>query len=354
MSDFGEGIAELGQGAMAARAMEPRAGEAVPDGHTHEAACLNCGTALLGSHCHACGQSAHVHRTMGAVLHDIMHGVLHLDGKIWHTLPLLAWRPGQLTRRYIDGQRARFVSPIALFLFSVFTMFAVFSIMGISTPSGRGGAALETDLAAAESKLESETRALSGQLVTQKAARGDTAELEAKLERARNDLQLLRELSIPASGSWQDAKIDTGWKRLDKGIIKWRDNPGLMLYKLQTNAYKFSWLLIPISLPFMWLLFAWRRRFGMYDHAIFVTYSIAFMSLLLIVLTVAGGAGLSGGAALGIFSIAALLHIYRHLKGTYELSHFSAAWRTMVLTLFITVFIVGLFGLALVMLGLVG
>ena len=36
-----------------------------------------------------------------------LHGVLHFEGKIWHTLPLLAWRPGELTRRYIDGQRAQ-------------------------------------------------------------------------------------------------------------------------------------------------------------------------------------------------------------------------------------------------------
>ena len=53
--------------------------------------------------------------------------MLHFDGKFWRTLPMLAWRPGELTRRYIDGERARFVSPMALFLFSVFLMFAVFS-----------------------------------------------------------------------------------------------------------------------------------------------------------------------------------------------------------------------------------
>ena len=62
--------------------------------------------------------------------HDLLHGVFHFEGKIWRTLPLLAWRPGELTRRYIDGQRARFVSPIALFLFSVFLMFAVLSLTG--------------------------------------------------------------------------------------------------------------------------------------------------------------------------------------------------------------------------------
>ena len=43
----------------------------------------------------------------------------------------------------------------------------------------------------------------------------------------------------------------TGIEDLDAGILKkWQENPGLMLYKLQANGYKFSWLLIPLSIPF--------------------------------------------------------------------------------------------------------
>ena len=59
------------------------------DGHTHETKCLNCGAELTGEFCHACGQHAHVHRTLTAFFHDFLHGVLHFEGKIWRTLPLL-------------------------------------------------------------------------------------------------------------------------------------------------------------------------------------------------------------------------------------------------------------------------
>ena len=45
-------------------------------------------------------------------------------------LPLLALQPGKLTREYIDGRRASYVSPIALFLFVVFLTFAVFNATG--------------------------------------------------------------------------------------------------------------------------------------------------------------------------------------------------------------------------------
>src|SRR4029450_3924633 len=120
-----DAVGDVVTGAAIARAVEPSAGGGGADGHTHERACLHCGALLAGDYCHACGQHAHIHRTLTAFFHDLLHSVFHFDGKLWRTLPLLAWRPGDLTRRYIEGPRARFVSPMALFLFSVFLMFAV-------------------------------------------------------------------------------------------------------------------------------------------------------------------------------------------------------------------------------------
>ena len=121
-----EGLGEAVTGGLAARVVEPGAGE----GAGQSQACLNCGTALAGDYCHACGQRGHVHRTLGVFWHDLLHSVVHFEGKLGRTLPMLLWQPGELTRRYIEGQRARFVSPIAMFLFSVFLMFAVFSVLG--------------------------------------------------------------------------------------------------------------------------------------------------------------------------------------------------------------------------------
>src|SRR5687768_2208089 len=106
-----EAIGDAATGAVLASALER--GIAASDGHTHERSCLNCGTALTGDYCHACGQKAHVHRSLAAFFHDLLHGVFHFEGKIWRTLPMLAWKPGELTRSYIDGKRMSYVSPIA-------------------------------------------------------------------------------------------------------------------------------------------------------------------------------------------------------------------------------------------------
>jgi len=148
-----EAVGDAATGAVLASVVEPRAGK--EDGRTHEKNCLNCGTELVGGYCHACGQHAHVHRTLTALWHDLAHGVLHLDGKIWRTLPMLAWRPGELTRRYAHGERAKFVSPMALFLFSVFLMFAVFTLIGgpvVSSNTQVEG--VQTGRARVESELE--------------------------------------------------------------------------------------------------------------------------------------------------------------------------------------------------------
>ncbi|WP_156840242.1 DUF3667 domain-containing protein [Novosphingobium aquimarinum] len=357
MSDIGEGFGGVIEGALMGGAVErERDGIAVSrDGHTHETACLNCGAVLVGPHCHSCGQHAHLHKTIGAVFHDILHGVLHLEGRTWSTLPMLAWKPGELTRRYIDGERRKFVSPMAMFLFSVFVMFAVFQIMGISAPTDISGISGAEQVQEAEKKLVDQRKELAEELNDPDTSEGRRGRIRDRVATLDKDIASLRSLPLvkdfkpEKERSWQ-----SGWKRLDKGIEKWRENPGLMLYKLQTNAYKFSWLLIPISVPVVALVFLWRRRFGLYDHSIFVTYSIAFMSLMGIVATIIGGFGVSSEWLLTAFSAIAFLHIYRHLKGTYELSHFSTLWRTIFLAVMIPSFVLALFVTVLFTLGLVG
>jgi len=99
--------------------------------------------------------------------------------------------------------------------------------------------------------------------------------------------------------------------------------------KVQDAASKYSWLLIPLSVPFMWLLFPLRRRYNTYDHAVFVTYSLSFMMMLVIAWSLLTAIGFSGLGVLLFF--VPPFHMYRHLKGSYELGKFSAIMRTFAL-----------------------
>jgi hypothetical protein len=344
MSNIGEAVGSLAEGALYARALEPNAGEG--KGHTHESACLNGGTALAGPHCHRCGQAAHVHRTMGAFFHDLIHGVLHFDGKTWRTLPLLAWKPGELTRRYIAGERARFVSPMALFLFSVFLMFAVFQLAGIGPPTDLPG---PTQVGGEQTVAQSRDELADLKDARAKMGSGNPAApiidaqiagLQKRLgaaEKPKKGEQVV--LAENASKKSKVAAQYSGVPFIDHAIDKWKQNPGLMAYKLQSNSYKFSWLLIPLSVPFVWLLFLWRRKFGAYDHAVFVTYSLGFMTLFYVVLVLLGAIGVSTGVLLALGTFVPLIHIYKQLKGAYGLSRFSALWRTLMLSVLIWIIV---------------
>jgi len=364
MSDIPDAIGAAATGAALARAVEPKHGESggipLDHGHFAESSCLNCGTPLDGHFCKQCGQAAHLHRTLGAFLHDLAHGVLHLDGKTWRTLPMLAWRPGELTRRYIAGERARYVSPMAIFLFSVFFMFAVFQLAGITMPTELGVPTEGTVEAVgnAQDAMKEKLDAERDQLEKMAPDDPDRAALEQQISDDTQALEVLKATTKTVLAESEDGNVKltaepTGWAPLDIGINKATENPGLMLYKLQSNSYKFSWLLIPLSLPFVWLIFAWRRRFGLYDHSVFITYSIAFMSLLFIALTLLAQLGIGTGWIVTLGTTIPIYHIYRHLRGAYELKRFSAIWRTVVLS-FVIFIVLSLFLTLLMLLGTFG
>ena len=410
MSDLIEGVGTAVQGGLFSRALEPHSGAKSPHPHQPES-CLNCGEKLTGAYCHSCGQIGHVHRTLGAFGHDLLHGALHLEGKLWRTLPMLMFKPGNLTRRYIEGERARFVSPMALFLFGVFLMFAVFQMVGLTAPTDIPGEETAADtLQAARNGAEEEAANLREQLAEEGLTADEQADLELRLitlERflAQDPNEALTNLTrdIRQGVEPQDAEAPTvaqgvandfvdgfeagnnraaqeaadgalddvagsdvepivradlsdltggssglGW--VDEAAHKWRSNPSLMLYKLQSNAYKFSWLLIPISIPFVWLLFFWKRRFRGYDHAIFVTYSLSFMTLLFIAASILFKLGVPAVAVGTVVMIIPPIHLYKQLRGAYQLRRFSAFWRLLALSWFIWI-IVGIFGWLLFVLG---
>jgi hypothetical protein len=386
MSGEGEAAGDVLTGAIVASAIDSKAGKPGPDAHGK---CLNCGAQVDGAYCAACGQRAHLHRSLAHLGHDILHGVFHFEGKMWRTIPELFFHPGRLTRRYIDGERAKFVSPMALYLFTVFLMFAVFSFttgnIFETTPDGVAGDVIEQwkeNNEAAKERTEDKADAVREQL----QAQGLSAEKRAELEKNLSDLKEAQVvMEALTKGDWaalqnleanekakeaiEEAKAEVqadaksgstasgGWavlkKRLDRGGKEIEENPALAFYKVKIASYKYSWALIPLSVPLMWLLFFWRRDIHLYDHAIFVTYSISFMMMFLILLTLASAFGVSGviwGTALGIVPP---LHLYKQLRHAYKLSRFGAWLRLFLLSIGIFIVLM-LFFMLLLLIGMIG
>lgn len=459
--------------------------------------CANCGTRLTGAFCHACGQSAHIHRSLLHMLEEALHGILHFDTKAWRTIPALIFRPGHLTKQYIEGKRTSFVSPLALFLFLIFLMFFIFSY----TTTGPNNALLNAtntreeiakELSNAEEKLNQqlaeqvkqgpygadafelqseisdaqfEIRKLKDALNESDGKKKDLVALNKELAITEANLKLLREaklklkrqekesvaaeatssvsieenaassaiqntnaqakdasaskatLSVEKLQPWEinpriqlaerevkylkkqiaaaekdnakeleNSQIEEALKALKNRdnnspdqtsdtnssaksaasekskasigtdldiqnsssipyvadlIDHAKSNPELTLYKMKKNASGLAFLLVPLTLPFLWLLFAFNRKFVMFDHAVFALYSLSFMCFLLSTIAILSYFEFNMIAAL-LFAFVPPVHMYAQLRHAYSLGSFATLWRTIAL-LFIALISLSLF-----------
>jgi hypothetical protein len=330
-------------------------GKSLDDGAQHAASCANCGAALTGPYCHQCGQRAHVHRSLLHMVEELLHGIFHFETKAWRTLLPLLFRPGRLTREYIEGRRVRYVAPLPLFLFMMFAMFMVFSFV-VTKEAGSQAAQVGAQGREQAKQAGAELKALRAEMAALPASDPRRAADEEKAQELEAKVAALTWLpSMTQEAKPEDKTDGTGnlasitQEQLHVQLLKgapWLAQPGfehkilhalqnkeLALYKIKSGAAKFAILLVPITLPFLWLLFAFRRQFKMFDHAVFAFYSLSAMAVWISLVTLLDAVRLEGTAALVGF-VAPPVHMFAQLRGAYALSRWAAAWRTLALLLY--------------------
>lgn len=107
----------------------------------HPKHCLNCHTPLTGKFCTNCGQKADTHRLSlkHFFLHDMVHGLWHLDKGILFSLKEIILRPGKTARNYIAGKRVGHFNIVTLLLLLLGVIFFLASFNIHSRPAGETG-----------------------------------------------------------------------------------------------------------------------------------------------------------------------------------------------------------------------
>ena len=374
-----EGAGAVVTSGLAAGAIEKPTGKT---GETHaHGVCSDCGAETSGNFCANCGQPTHVHRSLLHLGEELLHGVMHFDARIWRTLPLLWLNPGKLTREWVEGKRTRYVSPLAIFLFTLFVMFFALSFaphpesktegaeMAERIASQRVGLA-EAEKALVQMRAESGARPNPTMQMAINAGQKLVDDRRAALARLETEQRDGRADGLKP-GSWQagikdmateeagETKLKVMGKDAEKEghgigatVLKKLQNPDLAVYKFQQTVYKFAFLLVPLSIPFVALLFLWKRSFTLYDHGVFVLYSLTFMAMLLMLMVIAGTFwGTFGLVVINLAALSIPVHMFAQMKGAYSLSWFSTLWRTIALLVFCNI-VVGLFVTAIIFLGL--
>ncbi|MCC7268481.1 MAG: DUF3667 domain-containing protein [Caulobacteraceae bacterium] len=242
--------------------------EAPPEG----ARCANCQAVLQGPYCHNCGQVADdYHRSIWELAKEALSSWTNLDSKLMRTVPRLFLNPAQLTNDYLAGKRAGQVPPLRMFLVVVLVFFVVGGLGGGDTNFVVGG----------------------------------QPPPEANLARAEFDLQkVLVDEGIPFSG-WIGPRLGYAAEHPEEFAAELREWP-----------HRIAIMLMPIGALILGLLYAFSRRFFLFDHLIFTMHSLSFMGLLVSLMTLLGLVPvLSLLNLILVFAIPA--HLFLHMRGVY-------------------------------------
>jgi Protein of unknown function (DUF3667) len=261
------------------------------------ATCANCGASLQGPWCHACGQSAEdFHRSIIKLAGEVVEGLLHVDGRLWRTLPDLLFRPGRLTRAYLEGHRAPQIPPLRLFLVVLLGVFVVGGLVG----DGKLGHVTSTTVTTNDAG-----KVISAGVGTSKSFDQLTPEEREKLT---NKVQV-------NLGSDKPDQAATMWLR-DR-LKRTLADPERFRLILEQWSERFAFLMLPISALMLSVLFVFQRRFYLFDHTIFSLHSLSAVGLVLIVCFALKP--LIGDNAF-LPMLGAPVHLFVHMRGVYRTS----------------------------------
>lgn len=340
--------------------------------------CSNCGTVLKGPVCHSCGQdSDNFHRPIWSLFWEVLDGLMFsIDGKLWRTLPKLLFRPGYLTRHYLEGVRARYVQPFRLLLVASIIFFFVFwSGFGGGGGLFSGGDLPDTDrameeLASTEEQLRESNPEAADDIARMRAAlansegSGNADGEDSAAELSVEERAILREQRIagmrhflvpedysePSGADGQDTvtRIEdegvvipgvgrmelTGANELPltarrvianqlEVIIR---DPSRWLDSIKANTTYLIVALLPVHALILAFGQLWRRGFYFYDHLIASLHFHAFIFVLLTLLNLLGG--ILNEWTILIFILWSNFYVYRMHRVVYEHGRIMSVLRT--------------------------
>lgn len=292
--------------------------------------CENCGELIKRRYCGTCGQlSADYHRPLSGLLVASLVDMLALDGRLVRTLREMIFTPGQMTRNYLDGQRARYVPPFRLYIFaSLIFFFVIFSQSTGDSPSD-----LATDPAVDTAPIG--------------AGAGEEGSPETGIDQildedGRIDNDALSEILAEGAETGElDVQERALIERVTERVNEINENPERFLSLLKTYAPRASLVMVPLLAIMLALLYVNKRRVMLYDHLVtalhyqvFVYFSVAIVVVLGMIYSPLG--------VLGWFGLVPFLfyYCYRQQRRVYAGGRLLTVARTAILSFTSIVFFV--------------
>jgi hypothetical protein len=282
--------------------------------------CANCGSALDGEYCAACGQrhEPHLH-TVGHFAAEALESISHADSRLWKTLWYLLSRPGFLTREFFEGRRVRYLPPFRLYL-----VISVVFFLAMGSPKGP---MIKVD--------SDEPKAVAGQLGKDAPAVNEAIRKAEEIAREKGDED--SDGTAPAAGKGlaprnamtefcdefkaPDPRGDKNYASLQEACAKVADDSGAGLGReIVHNIPRAMFVFLPLLALAMKPLY-WRPKRYYVEHLLFLVHNHAFVFLVLGVLAFLEKIPRVGDH-LGLLEFALWIYIawylYRGMRNVYQ------------------------------------
>ncbi len=292
-------------------------------GHPEEP-CRNCGDATVAEYCPRCGQrKVDVRVSLRVLVQDLVEDQFGVERRTPATLFALFFRPGFLTREYLDGRVVRYVRPFKLYLVSSLLLF-----LAVGFLSMRGVDGIQQGIQQGIQdgfQSDPEVRAALGLDVERTGADTTTAETTTADTTTAD--------TIPAgtatadtlpTGPWTDRiQARTGNARVDALLRARLDRLGRMepfdaVREVARTALNYAptllFLLLPVFAGVLKLLYLRSGRFYA-EHFVFVLHTHAFLFGIFLVGILAGALGL--GSVPGLLLLWAAVYVFMAMKRVY-------------------------------------
>ncbi len=261
--------------------------------------CLNCGTTLTGQYCGNCGQRARSRLiSIWELVRDAFGDLLELDSRLWQTLIPLTVRPGQLTRDYLEGRRARYMPPFRTYL----VLSIIFFLVAFFDPAEELGIFLDAEESSPAAEESSQTPAqefrdgfiegLTAESTAESPSPGETLpeedqasdndsssfniQLEDDATTTENDCDDIEADDLPDwMSTWLTAdRLQAACERVVA------DDGKAFLGKLLDNVPAALIALLPLMALILKILYPLSKRYYV-EHVLFVLHFHAFVFLIL-------------------------------------------------------------------------
>jgi hypothetical protein len=264
--------------------------------------CLNCGTLVQGKYCHVCGQeNIEPKESFWHLVLHFFNDITHFDGKFFHSLKYVLFRPGKLPLEYLKGRRASYLNPIRMYVFTSAIFFLIFfSLKDITRTKDRiidiNGKTFNQINEMDSATFASFTLSLNKELgINIPMTRGEFRHYGDSIEhrgihftnrhfKSKEEYDSLRRVKA-VNHNWIQRKMI--YREIEMNA-KYDNNARQIISSLQQKFIhtfpQIIWVSLPLFALVLKLLYRRRKEYYYVNHAIFSIYHYIFVFLLFTVL----------------------------------------------------------------------